>query len=107
MTIPEYLEQVVVEGRHPVRSNSVSRKAGLFTRSGTAVSIWVMLDLMSAVLGGLFALRLRLAPAPMGSSGWLHRMVNAFPLISIGYLVVFSLYVVVFAQGARISELER
>jgi len=98
MTIPEYLEQVVVEGRHPVRSNSVSRKAGLFTRSGTAVSIWVMLDLMSAVLGGLFALRLRLAPAPMGSSGWLHRMVNAFPLISIGYLVVFSLYVVVFAQ---------
>jgi exopolysaccharide biosynthesis polyprenyl glycosylphosphotransferase len=98
MTIADYLEQVVVQGSHHVRSNAASRKAGLFARSGVTVSIWVMLDLLSAVLGGLFALRLRLAPAPMGSSGWLHRIVNAFPLISIGYMVLFSLFVVLFAQ---------
>jgi exopolysaccharide biosynthesis polyprenyl glycosylphosphotransferase len=98
MTIPEYLEHVVVQNRSHVRSNAVSRKAGLFARSGTTVSIWVMLDLLSALLGGLFALYLRLAPTPMGPSGWPHRMVNVFPPISIGYMVLFSLFVVLFAQ---------
>ena len=98
MTIPEYLEHVVVQDRSHVRSNAVSRKAGLFARSGTTVSIWVMLDLLSALLGGLFALYLRLAPTPMGPSGWPHRMVNVFPPISIGYMVLFSLFVVLFAQ---------
>jgi exopolysaccharide biosynthesis polyprenyl glycosylphosphotransferase len=62
------------------------------------VSIWVMLDLLSAVGCGLLALHLRLAPESVGYTGWLHRMVNAFPLISIGYMVLFSLLVVVFAQ---------
>jgi exopolysaccharide biosynthesis polyprenyl glycosylphosphotransferase len=98
MSIPEYLEQVVVQDRSHARSNPVSRKAGLFARSGTAASIGVTLDFLSAVLGGLIALRLRLSPSPEIDSGWLHRMVNAFPLISITYLVVFSLYVVLFAQ---------
>jgi exopolysaccharide biosynthesis polyprenyl glycosylphosphotransferase len=98
MTIPDYLEQVVLHSDRSQRTDAAFRQAGLFTRPGPRAVLWGSLDFLSAILGGLIAFCIRLVPAPVASAGVLPWLLHIFPAISLGYLLVFSLYVVIFAQ---------
>ena len=97
MAIPDYLEQVVLHSDRHGHGRTAPRHAGLFVRSGTTVSIWAALDFLSAIAAGLIAFHIRLTPPP-SAAGVLPRLLNEFPPISVGYLLLFSLYVVVFAR---------
>ena len=59
---------------------------------------WTLLDFLSAIVGGFIAIRIRFVSAPAAYTGEMQRLLNIFPLISIAYLVIFSLYVVMFAR---------
>ena len=60
--------------------------------------MWTLLDFLSAIVGGFIAIRIRFVSAPAAYTGEMQRLLNIFPLISIAYLVIFSLYVVMFAR---------
>jgi exopolysaccharide biosynthesis polyprenyl glycosylphosphotransferase len=98
MAIPDYLEQVVLHSDRSQQDRAKSRQAGLFVRSGTTVSIWAGLDFLSAIFAGFVAVHLRLTAPAASAGGWLPRLWTAVPLISVAYLVLFSLYVVMFAR---------
>ena len=59
---------------------------------------WTLLDFLSAIVGGFIAIRIRFVSAPAAYTGEMQRLLNIFPLISIAYLVIFSLSVVMFAR---------
>jgi exopolysaccharide biosynthesis polyprenyl glycosylphosphotransferase len=62
------------------------------------IFVWTLLDFLSAIVGGFIAIRIRFVSAPTAYTGEMQRLLNIFPLISIAYLVIFSLYVVMFAR---------
>jgi exopolysaccharide biosynthesis polyprenyl glycosylphosphotransferase len=97
--IPDYLEQVVVTGYSRHRAGLQARQPGIFARSTTTVAIWASLDFVCAVLSGLIAFRIRLEPVTAAShSAILREIERTAPLISVMYLLVFSVYLVVFAR---------
>jgi exopolysaccharide biosynthesis polyprenyl glycosylphosphotransferase len=97
--IPDYLEQVVVTGYSRHRAGLQARQPGIFARSATTVAIWASLDFVCAVLSGLIAFRIRLEPVTAAShSAILREIERTAPLISVMYLLVFSVYLVVFAR---------
>jgi exopolysaccharide biosynthesis polyprenyl glycosylphosphotransferase len=62
------------------------------------IFVWTLLDFLSAIVGGFIAIRIRFVSVPTAYTGEMQRLLNIFPLISIAYLVIFSLYVVMFAR---------
>jgi exopolysaccharide biosynthesis polyprenyl glycosylphosphotransferase len=63
------------------------------------VAIWAFLDFVCAMVSGLIAFRIRFEPVTAASqSPILREIERTAPLISVLYLVVFSVYLVVFAR---------
>ncbi|MBW4038051.1 MAG: sugar transferase [Acidobacteria bacterium] len=94
----DYLKQSTLSGqrRHHERMAGSSR---LFSRPSVAISIWAGMDFVSALLAGFIAVRIRLTPVPQAAADPLLRHLEAAaPLTSMIYLVVFSIYVVIFAR---------
>jgi len=62
--------------------------------------IWAGLDFLSAIIAGFIAFRMRLDPVavPPTEQTVLRHLEATAPLMSIGYLVIFSLYLVLFAR---------
>ncbi len=61
--------------------------------------VWAMLDFVSALIAGFIAFRIRLDPVVKPTRHAVLRHLEATaPLVSIGYLLVFSVYLVVFAR---------
>jgi exopolysaccharide biosynthesis polyprenyl glycosylphosphotransferase len=99
MTIPDYLEQVVLSGFGRYRSGSASRYGSLAARSSANALIWAGLDFLSAFVAGLIAYRIRLTadgipPNAISFSDFWY----SIPLISVAYLVLFGVYLVLFAR---------
>ena len=94
----DYLKQATISSqrRHHARMQEHGR---LFSRPSFIIVVWAFLDFFSALLAGFIALRIRLDPVvnPSASTVLMHLKATA-PLISIGYLLVFSLYLVLFAR---------
>src|ERR1700678_999586 len=60
MATPDYLEQVVVSGRsRTLAGGKSSPRAGIFWRPSVTSIIWATLDLITAVIAGVLALRFR------------------------------------------------
>lgn len=99
MTIPDYLKQVVVTTDTRQRSGA-SERSWSGDRSSLTVMIWAGLDFLSAIIAGFIAFRMRLDPVvvPPTEQTVLRHLEATAPLMSIGYLVIFSLYLVLFAR---------
>ncbi|MES2390732.1 MAG: sugar transferase [Acidobacteriota bacterium] len=98
MTTPDYLEQVVVSNLGRRRSGASSR-GGLFGLFSVSSVIWAVLDFLSAIVAGLIAFRIRLTPMnPVAGSVIIRHLERTAPLISIAYLLVFGVYLLVFAR---------
>ncbi len=94
----DYLKQATISSqrRHHARMQEHGR---LFSRPSFTIIVWAFLDFFSALLAGFIALRIRLDPVvnPSAHTVLMHLEATA-PLISIAYLLVFSLYLVLFAR---------
>jgi exopolysaccharide biosynthesis polyprenyl glycosylphosphotransferase len=98
MTTPDYLKQVVISSHHRNRVGPAER-SGLFAKPSFTILFWAGLDFLSALIAGLIAFRIRLDPVVAPTSHTVLRHLEATaPLMSIGYLLIFSLYLVVFAR---------
>ena len=94
----DYLKQATISSqrRHHAR---MQERVRLFSRPSFTIMVWAMLDFMSALLAGFIAFRIRLDPVVKPTSDVVLRHLEATaPLISIIYLLVFSVYLVIFAR---------
>jgi exopolysaccharide biosynthesis polyprenyl glycosylphosphotransferase len=98
MAILDTLEQTVLDRPQPHSAAPSSRHGGLYARPGTTVGIWIALDVLSAIVGGFAAFHIRLEPQAAATGSVLQRLAMEFPAISVAYLLLFSLYVVIFAR---------
>ncbi len=99
MATLDYLKQATItsQRRHLARMQERGR---LFSRPSFTITVWALLDFMSALLAGFIAFRIRLDPrvAQPTADVVLRHLEATAPLVSIAYLVVFSVYLVVFAR---------
>ena len=92
------LKQAALPSQSRYRSG-VARPARLFSRPSFTITLWAGLDFCSALIAGVIAFRIRLEPkVPLTSHTVLRHLEVTAPLTSITYLLVFSIYVVIFAR---------
>jgi exopolysaccharide biosynthesis polyprenyl glycosylphosphotransferase len=91
MTTPDYLQQVVISGR---RTQSYAGAGGLFRAPSTSSIIWASLDLLTALVAGLIALRIRGGEVPAPRGEILMGLTHSAPVVSLVYLAVFGAYLV-------------
>jgi demethoxyubiquinone hydroxylase (CLK1/Coq7/Cat5 family) len=99
----DYLKQATISSqrRHHAR---MQERVRLFSRPSFTIMVWAMLDFMSALLAGFIAFRIRLDPVVKPTSDVVLRHLEATaPLISIIYLLVFSVYLVVAGRPERVE----
>jgi exopolysaccharide biosynthesis polyprenyl glycosylphosphotransferase len=98
MATLDYLKQATISSqrRHQAR---MQERVRLFSRPSFTIMVWAMLDFVSALIAGFIAFRIRLDPVVKPTSHTVLRHLEATaPLVSIAYLLVFGLYLVVFAR---------
>jgi exopolysaccharide biosynthesis polyprenyl glycosylphosphotransferase len=78
----------------------MQERGRLFSRPSFTITVWALLDFMSALLAGFIAFRIRLDPVVKHppSDVVLRHLEATAPLVSIVYLIVFSVYLVLFAR---------
>lgn len=99
MPTPDYLGRVVLAGRsgpHEAASGIGRRSAG--SRPSISVVVWALLDVTTAVLAGLIALRLRVETASEAEPGVLWSLIHAPHMPSLLMLVIFGLYLVLISR---------
>jgi exopolysaccharide biosynthesis polyprenyl glycosylphosphotransferase len=97
---PDALEQPVGADEAMPKGGSASRHGGLSARSSIAVLLWVVMDYVCALAAGLIAFRIRQHAkiAPLYHGFLNHQFWISIPLISVAYVMIFGLYLVVFAR---------
>jgi exopolysaccharide biosynthesis polyprenyl glycosylphosphotransferase len=98
MATLDYLKQATISSQRRHRAR-MQERGRLFSRPSFTITVWALLDFMSALLAGFIAFRIRLDPVVKPTTDVVLRHLEATaPLVSIAYLVVFSVYLVVFAR---------
>jgi exopolysaccharide biosynthesis polyprenyl glycosylphosphotransferase len=99
MASPDYLKQVSVSRHRRHQAGSSDRPWRFFARPSFTIAVWAGLDFLSAVIAGFVAFRVRLDPVvPPTRDVILRHLEVAAPMTSVMYLLVFSVYVVLFAR---------
>ncbi len=95
MPTPDFLEQVLISGRtrHEGETGSGVGVRGTESRPSISAVVWALLDVVTAVLAGLIALRLRLDSGDT-RPGLLWNLVHATHMPSFLMLLIFGVYVV-------------
>ena len=99
MPTPDFLEQVVISGRR-ASGERAAAAGGRNTepRPSISVVVWALLDVVTAVLAGLIALRLRLNGATESEPGILWNLAHAAHLPSLLMLLTFGVYLVLISR---------
>jgi exopolysaccharide biosynthesis polyprenyl glycosylphosphotransferase len=98
MATLDYLKQATISSqrRHHARMAEHGR---LFSHPSFISAIWAALDFSSSLVAGFIAFRIRLNPIAGPTNDTVLRHLEATaPLVSIAYLMVFSVYLVLFAR---------
>jgi exopolysaccharide biosynthesis polyprenyl glycosylphosphotransferase len=100
MPTPDFLEQVVISGRHRTREAGTSVAGDRSRREQPSISavVWALLDVVTAVLAGLIALRLRLDVPSENAESILWNLAHAAHLPSLLMLVLFGVYLVLISR---------
>jgi exopolysaccharide biosynthesis polyprenyl glycosylphosphotransferase len=102
MATPEYLQQVVISGRRRTASAGKRRSAlfGLFQRPSFTSLVWASLDLMTALVAGVVAIRMRTAmPAFIQGVRTIHHIFPSPPLVVIGYVCWYAVCLIFFSRS--------
>jgi exopolysaccharide biosynthesis polyprenyl glycosylphosphotransferase len=101
MATPDYLQQAVISGRRQSDAAGVSRsRFGIFRRPSVGSLIWATLDLVTAVLAGVVALRFRASVfegSPQASA--LLYLLRFAPHILALYLAWYALLLIFFSRS--------
>jgi exopolysaccharide biosynthesis polyprenyl glycosylphosphotransferase len=97
MATLDYLKQAETSSQQRHRAKTAG-SGRLFERPSFTITLWAGLDFLSAVVAGFIAIRLRLEPIALASHTVLGHLEAAAPLTSMTYLLVFAVYLVIFAR---------
>ncbi len=94
MTTPEFIQQVVVSGN---RRRAVAA-AGHYKGPSSSSVVWAFLDLITALVAGLVALRIRGKGQPVPHGEILMRLTHSAAAVSLVYIGVFGVFLVLFSR---------
>lgn len=99
MATPDYLQQVIISGRRRTGTGGVAR-VGLFQRPSVTSLVWASLDLLTAIVAGMIAIRFRaVVPIQVSSGHGLPQVgLSAFPLVAL-YMGWFCFCLIFFARS--------
>ena len=89
MIAPDFLQQTAVSGNR--RRDVVT---GRYKEPSSSSTVWVLLDLLTALVAGLIALRIRGEDTPNPSSAFLLKLTHSEPVVSLVYVAVFGVFLV-------------
>jgi exopolysaccharide biosynthesis polyprenyl glycosylphosphotransferase len=102
MATPDYLQQVIVSGRKQTAENRrafVSR-AGVFRRPSVTSLVWASLDMMTVIVAGILALRVRTAlPAEVPTLYVVPHLIQSSPKMLFFYFVWFGICLIFFTRS--------
>jgi len=94
MNTPDFLHQVVVsEQRRRSDAQTVSRYSG-----PSSSFVWAALDLLTALVAGLIALRIRGKGVPVPQHELLLQITHSGAVVSLVYLAAFGVFMVLFSR---------
>jgi exopolysaccharide biosynthesis polyprenyl glycosylphosphotransferase len=100
---PEYLQQVIVSGRKRTAGAKNSARPGifgLFGRPSVTSLAWASVDLVTVLLAGLLAMRIRdVIPKDMASFAMLSDLFTSSPPAMLVYLLWFAICVIFFMRS--------
>jgi exopolysaccharide biosynthesis polyprenyl glycosylphosphotransferase len=100
MAAPDYLQQVVISGRRSGVSGTSSKRVGLFQRPSVANLVWATLDLMTAAVACVIALRFRASvPSEIHPTSVLVYIVHSAPRILLAYVAWYGFLLVSFSRS--------
>src|ERR1700710_139979 len=98
MPTPDFLEQVVISGRGRPRDDTAASGGRTAGRPSISAVVWALLDVVTAVLAGLIALRIRLDGAGESNESIVFNLAHAGHLPSLLMLVMFGVYLVLVSR---------
>src|SRR5206468_3489708 len=94
MNTPDFLQQVrVSEKRRRADAQAVSRYSG-----PSSSFVWALLDLGTALVAGLIALRIRGEGVPVPRGEILLQLTHSGAVVSLVYLAAFGVFMVLFSR---------
>jgi len=96
MTTPDFLQQVVVSGRR--RKAAAAATEGRYNGPSSSSIVWALLDLVTALVAGLIALRIRGRGVPVPHGEILLRITHSAPVVSLVYVGAFGVFLVLFSR---------
>lgn len=105
MTTPDYLEQVVISNRRR-KARSAPRPGHRQSGLPIAAVVWACLDALTALVAGLVAVRIRATgPIIEMPSGVFSSLMLDAPMVSLGCLLLFVIYVVMCSRFSGLYEM--
>jgi exopolysaccharide biosynthesis polyprenyl glycosylphosphotransferase len=102
MATPDYLQQVIISGR---KQTADSRRAfaspiGVFRRPSVTSLVWASLDMMTVIVAGILALRMRVVlPAEVPTLYVVPHLIHSSPKMLFFYFVWFGICLIFFTRS--------
>ncbi len=93
MATPDYLQQVIISGRKRALQDrrTYSTRFGLFRRPSVTSLVWASLDMMTVIVAGVLALRLRVVlPKEIPAASVLPHLIHSSPNLLFFYVGWFA-----------------
>jgi exopolysaccharide biosynthesis polyprenyl glycosylphosphotransferase len=99
MATPDYLQQVIISGRRKASASGLARD-GVFQRPSVTSLVWASLDLLTALVAGLLALRFRsVNTAQVDANHVLPHLLHSSPQVLVLFMGWFALCLIFFARS--------
>jgi len=102
MATPDYLQQVVISGRRRAAGSGKRSSAifGVFQRPSVTSLVWASLDLLTALVASIVALRIRvMMPSYIDNEKGLYHLFSNSPKIIILYMGWYALCLIFFSRS--------
>ncbi len=99
MATPDYLQQVIVSGRRRGSGRANSARRGVFQRPSVTSLVWASLDMLTACVAAIMAVRLRIRSPNHQMFSLLPYILHAAPKIWLLYLAWFALALVLITRS--------
>jgi len=100
MATPDYLQQVIVSGRPSYSRRTYSTRFGIFRRPSVTSLVWASLDLMTVLVAGILAMRLRFVmPAEVSTLHVVPHLIESSPHLQFLYFSWFAICLIFFTRA--------
>ena len=100
MATPDYLQQVIVSGRKHGGGRAGSARRNVFKRPSVTSLVWASLDMLTATVAAVMALRLRMSAVEVGESfSMIPAILRTTPKVLVFYLLFYGAALVLITRS--------